>query len=235
MESEIQKMKSDQTEQENEQYLPLRETVYNKLRRQILTGELKPGERLMEIHLANKLDVSRTPIREAIRKLENEGLVRISPRSGAQVAQISEKELKDVLEVRRSLDALAARLACERMTDMDRRKLRESCSNFEDAALEGESVAIAEADVAFHEVIIGASGNRQLADILHHLADQMYRYRFEYIKDDSNYDQLIREHRQLTEAIVSGDEETAVAVSHKHIDRQEAAILAQLRKRQTKQ
>ena len=139
------------------------------------------------------------------------------------------------LELVDLLDALAARLACERMTDMDRRKLRESCSNFEDAALEGESVAIAEADVAFHEVIIGASGNRQLADILHHLADQMYRYRFEYIKDDSNYDQLIREHRQLTEAIVSGDEETAVAVSHKHIDRQEAAILAQLRKRQTKQ
>lgn len=225
-------MEEEKNEQENEQYLPLRETVYKKLRRQILTGELKPGERLMEIHLAKKLDVSRTPIREAIRKLENEGLVRIIPRSGAQVAQISEKELEDVLEVRRSLDALSAKLACRRMTDADRKKLREACQHFEDVTLEGDSVAIAEADVAFHDVIVEASGNRRLIEIIHNLADQMYRYRFEYIKDDANYEQLIREHRQLTEAIATGDEDTAVQVSHRHIDRQEAAILALLKKKQ---
>ena len=82
------------------EYLPLRDVVFNTLRQAILRGELKPGERLMEIQLANKLGVSRTPIREAIRKLELEGLVLMIPRKGAEVADISEKSMKDVLEVR---------------------------------------------------------------------------------------------------------------------------------------
>ena len=82
---------------ENE-YLPLRDVVFNTLRQAILRGEFKPGERLMEIQLANKLGVSRTPIREAIRKLELEGLVIMIPRKGAEVADITEKSLRDVLE-----------------------------------------------------------------------------------------------------------------------------------------
>ena len=85
------------------EYLPLRDVVFNTLRQAILMGELAPGERLMEIQLAEKLGVSRTPIREAIRKLELEGLVLMIPRKGAEVAKISEKSLRDVLEVRRSL------------------------------------------------------------------------------------------------------------------------------------
>ena len=83
--------------------------------RLFLKGELAPGERLMEIQLAEKLGVSRTPIREAIRKLELEGLVLMIPRKGAEVAKISEKSLRDVLEVRRSLEELAIELACQRM------------------------------------------------------------------------------------------------------------------------
>ena len=95
-------------------FLPLRDVVFNTLRKAILTGQLKPGERLMEVHLANQLGVSRTPIREAIRKLELEGLVIMVPRRGAEVARITEKSLRDVLEVRRALDALSVELACER-------------------------------------------------------------------------------------------------------------------------
>ena len=98
------------------EYLPLRDVVFNTLRQAILRGELKPGERLMEIQLANKLGVSRTPIREAIRKLELEGLVLMIPRKGAEVAEITEKSLKDVLEIRRALEDLAVRLACEKIT-----------------------------------------------------------------------------------------------------------------------
>ena len=86
------------------EFLPLREVVFNTLRKAILTGQLKPGDRLMEVHLANKLGVSRTPIREAIHKLEQEGLVTMVPRRGAEVAKITERSLQDVLEVRRALD-----------------------------------------------------------------------------------------------------------------------------------
>ena len=88
--------------------LPLRDVVFKTLRQAILTGELKPGERLMEIKLANKLGVSRTPIREAIRQLELDGLVIMVPRKGAQVAHITEKSMSDVMEVRLALDELTA-------------------------------------------------------------------------------------------------------------------------------
>ena len=99
-----------------DEYLPLRDVVFKTLRQAILKGELEPGERLMEIQLAERLGVSRTPIREAIRKLELEGLVLMIPRKGAEVAKISESNLRDVLEVRRSLEELAIDLACQRMT-----------------------------------------------------------------------------------------------------------------------
>ena len=97
-----------------DQSMPLRETVFQTLRKAILTGKLEPGERLTEIRLGKILGTSRTPIREAIRKLELEGLVTIVPGSGARVAQITERQLQDVLEVRRALDMLCARLASKR-------------------------------------------------------------------------------------------------------------------------
>ena len=104
-------------------FLPLRDVVFRTLRQAILTGEMKPGERLLEIHLANKLGVSRTPIREAIRMLELEGLVIMVPRRGAQVAQITEKSMSDVLEVRCALDELAVELACERITEAEKEEI----------------------------------------------------------------------------------------------------------------
>ena len=108
------------------EYLPLRDVVFNTLRQAILRGELKPGERLMEIQLANKLGVSRTPIREAIRKLELEGLVLMIPRKGAEVADITEKSLRDVLEVREALEELAVRLACDKIKEEEIERIKKS-------------------------------------------------------------------------------------------------------------
>ena len=164
-----------------------RDVVFNTLRQAILTGELKPGERLMEIHLANRLGVSRTPIREAIRKLELEGLVTMIPRRGAEVAQITEKSMKDVLEVRRTLDALSAELACERISAEEEEALKKACLNFEAAVKTKDTKAIAKADVAIHAIIAAATGNQRLIQLINNLAEQMYRYRFEYIKDASQH------------------------------------------------
>ena len=99
------------------EYLPLRDVVFQTLRQAILYGELKPGERLMEIKLANRLGVSRTPVREAIRMLELEGLVVMEPRKGAHVAKITEKDLNDVLEVRMGLEELVVQFASKRITE----------------------------------------------------------------------------------------------------------------------
>ena len=112
-----------------DEYIPLRDIVFKTLREAIITGDLKPGERLMEIKLANELGVSRTPAREAIRKLELEGLVLMIPRKGAVVAEITEKSLRDVLEVRGSLEELAVELACERITQEQIEELKEIYSD----------------------------------------------------------------------------------------------------------
>ena len=193
---------SDNLQLGMDEFLPLRDVVFNTLRQAILTGELKPGERLMEIHLANRLGVSRTPIREAIRKLELEGLVTMIPRRGAEVAQITEKSMKDVLEVRRTLDALSAELACERISSEEEEALKKACQNFEEAVKTKDAKIIAKADVALHDIIAAATGNQRLIQLINNLAEQMYRYRFEYIKDASQHERIIQEHRIIYESIV---------------------------------
>lgn len=218
-----------------DEFLPLRDVVFNTLRKAILTGELKPGERLMEIHLANRLGVSRTPIREAIRKLELEGLVIMIPRRGAEVAQITEKSLKDVLEVRRALDALCVELACERITEEGKVKLREACSEFEKATKTGDVTAIAEADVALHDIIVEATGNARLIQLINNLSEQMYRYRFEYIKDESRHEKLVEEHRMIYESIIEKDKEKAAKAAKLHIDNQEKSIIQQIRLERSQQ
>lgn len=211
------------------EFLPLRDVVFNTLRKAILTGELKPGERLMEIHLANRLGVSRTPIREAIRKLELEGLVTMIPRRGAEVAQITEKSLKDVLEVRRALDALCAELACDRISDEEKEKLWQACEEFEHATRTGDATTIAAADVAFHDIIVEATGNKRLIQLINNLSEQMYRYRFEYIKDESGHDNLVSEHRMIYESIIRQDKVKAAEAAKLHIDNQEKSVIRQIR------
>ena len=173
----------DKFEMKMDAFLPLRDVVFQTLRQAILREDLAPGERLMEIPLANKLGVSRTPLREAIRMLEQEGLVVMIPRRGAQVAGISEKSLRDVLEVRKSLEKLAVELACERMTEEDMKEMNRAEEAFSAAVHEGDALRIAETDEQFHDVIYNSTGNTKLVQLLNNLREQMYRYRLEYIKD----------------------------------------------------
>ena len=118
-------------------YLPLRDVVFQTLREAILKGDLRPGERLMELQLASKLGVSRTPIREAIRILEQEGLAVTIPRKGAEVARMTEKNMEDVLQIREALDDLAVQIACDKMTEDQLTNLSLAMNNFENAIQAG--------------------------------------------------------------------------------------------------
>lgn len=166
-----------------DEYLPLREVVFNSLRTAIIHGEFKPGERLMEMHLAKSLGVSRTPVREAMRMLELEGLVVMIPKKGAEVARITEKNLKDALEIRMALEELAAELACRRIDDAGREQLKTACEAFRKAVETRDLSAIVDADVAFHNVVYEATDNDRLVSISQTLREQVYRYRVEYVKD----------------------------------------------------
>lgn len=210
------------------EYLPLREVVFNTLRDAILRGELEPGERLMEIQLAEKLGVSRTPVREAIRKLELEGLAIMLPRRGAIVAAITISDLKDVLEVRRVLEGLTIELACKRMTSEELDKLKESGEDFAQAVRGDDLTEIAKKDVAFHDIIYNASRNKRLIQILNNLREQMYRYRLEYIKDANKRGTLVEEHRVIIESIEVKDAVMAKKAIKKHIANQEKTIIENL-------
>lgn len=204
--------------------VPLREAVYLAIRKAILTGEITPGERLTEVGLGNMLGTSRTPIREALRKLELEGLVKIIPRSGARVAPITESDLRDILEVRRSLDSLSARLASRRGDARQKERLWDAHQCFEKAVADRDKAAILKADTCFHERLTEAGGNRKLIQMMNSMADQTYRFRFEYIKDDNYYKDLLEEHRKILDAICRGDEDAAAAACEEHVDRQGVRI-----------
>ena len=207
-----------------DKYLPLRDVVFQTLREAILRGNIKPGERLMEIQLSQQLGVSRTPVREAIRMLELEGLVNMTPRKGAAVAAISEKSLRDVLEVRCSLEELSVRLACERMSWDQFEQLRMANVKFAQTA-EGEDITeIAKTDEAYHDIIYYSTNNDKLILLLNQLREQMYRYRVEHIKIKERRSMLIREHQEIIDALRERDSQTAVLVMRRHINNQEIQV-----------
>lgn len=212
-----------------DEYLPLRDVVFNTLRQAILRGELEPGERLMEITLANKLGVSRTPIREAIRKLELEGLVTMIPRKGAIVASISEKDMRDVLEVRVTLEELAVALACKNFTAEGIEALKKAEANFEAAVISHDIMKIVDADVAFHDVIYNHTDNARLIQMINNLRETMYRYRLEYVKDARNHSILINEHNDIIAAFVQHDVEGVKKSIRIHISNQERGIVRQIK------
>ena len=158
------------------EYLPLRDVVFNTIKDGILSGRLRPGERLLENQLAEELGVSRTPIREALRMLEIENLVDLIPRKGAQVREMSEKDIKDVLEIRKVLEELAAGLAAENITRQSISDLKEAHLDFMKAFDRGDREGVLEADTRFHDIIFCATKNDKLVQIKSNISIQISRY-----------------------------------------------------------
>lgn len=210
-------------------YLPLRDVVFNTLREAILKGELKPGERLMELKLAAKLGVSRTPIREAIRMLEQEGLAVTVPRKGAEVARMTEKDMEDVLMIRAALDQLAVQIACDEITEEQLEELQQAKRAFEISTKSDDVKAIAQADVEFHDAIYCTTGNTKLVTMLNNLREQVYRYRVEYLKDDTSYPSLIMEHQKIVDGLQRRDKEYVSEVMKDHVSNQAVAVKNMIR------
>lgn len=211
-------------------YKPLREVIFNTLREAIITGELKPGMRLMEVQLAEKMGVSRTPIREAIRKLELEGLVNMIPRKGAHVADLSVKDIIDVLEVRASLDGLATSLAAARITESELKELKQVQEQFISYMERGNLQGTVRKDVEFHDIIYRSSRNDKLIQIVSNLSEQVHRFRIIYLKDFSSPRNVAKEHAEIIEAIASKDPEVAQKMAAKHIKNQEVTIIKSIEK-----
>ena len=213
-------MKEDYLKIDADESTPLRDLVFRALRRAILMDHLPPGTRLLEVQLSEEMGVSRTPVREAIRMLEHEGLVTMYPRRGAVVAKFTRKGMKDVLEVRAAMDELAIALACERATQEQLDKIEGREAEFEELMRSGDLTEIARSDAFFHSAIVEAADNEKLWQISVNLAEQMHRYRYETLKDVSGHRTLIEEHRGILAALKRRDAEDAKARARDHIERQ---------------
>ena len=196
-------------------YKPLREIVLEALREAIVNGVLIPGERLMEIQLAEEMGVSRTPVREAIRKLELEGFVVMIPRKGAYVAGVSFKDVKDVFEIRAALEGLAAGLAAEKVTQ-EEIELMERALHYEREPASLEEMV--QSDTDFHALLYKASRNERLIQILANLREQIQRFRTTSLAVPGRGKNAIQEHRAMVDAIARHDVEDAQSLATAHIE-----------------
>lgn len=222
-----------EVQKSNNEYVPLRDIVFDKLRENIITGRLKPGDRLMEIKLANEMGVSRTPVREAIKKLENEGLVIMNARRGAMVAPINERVMRELLEVRKALESLASRLVAQKASADDIVELRKLNNELAKAVEEDDVKQATVYDVAFHEKISELADNAHLTSMLDQIKEHLFRYRLEFIKSTKNRQLIVEEHERIITAFETRNPRMAEREMEKHIEIQEKFIMnyvAQMKK-----
>ncbi|MGI6721320.1 MAG: GntR family transcriptional regulator [Anaerovoracaceae bacterium] len=198
---------------------PLREIVYEELKMQILKGEISPGTRMMEVEMAEEMGVSRTPIREAIRKLEKEGLVTIEPRRGAYASEVSRKDMIETLEVRQNMEGLAAYYAATRMDEEHRNRMHEAAGKFDEAVEEGNTVEMISNDTTFHHLIVEGADNRILVHMVEQLQEMVLRFRYLYYDTFKRGEKMPTEHHAIMEAIDRGDADGAREAADIHIER----------------
>ncbi|WP_245953558.1 GntR family transcriptional regulator [Arthrobacter silvisoli] len=192
---------------------PLREAVRDTLRSRIFEGHYAPGTRLVERDLAAEFNVSRLPIREALRMLRQEGLIRDRASRGSEVAGLSAKDVEDLFDVRESLEVLACRLAASRAGEEDLKRLSGLLDDAERFLAKGSILEAHRANSEFHDAITAIANNNFLRSALEPLQGRMH-WLFRHVSD---LPELIQEHRELYAAIASGDPERAAAQSASHI------------------
>lgn len=202
----------------------LRDRAYDALRRRILEAELQPGERLVERDLAAELDVSRIPLREALRRLEADGLVLLVPHRGALVSPFTPADVRDLFDVRESLESLAARLAAERSDGEGLARLEARLHAARAATHEGDRASIAAANAGFHADIVELAANPLLTSMMGPLAARTHwLFRLTAQRDPARQ---CAEHEELYAAIASGDADRAAALALEHVADGRAESLA---------
>ncbi len=206
-------------------YMPLWEGVYQILREAIVEGDLLPGEHLAEQQLAEELGVSRTPVREALRRLALEGFVVMVPRRGSYVAGLSLKDMNDVFELRMALEGLGAYLAAQRITPQELIAVRESQAQLEVAIAANDQNEVISADTRFHSLIYAASRNRRLIHIIGNLSDQIQGFRLKSLFAPGRLRDTAREHKRLIMALERRDGLVARRLAEEHVRQAEVSIL----------
>jgi len=210
-------------------YKPLREIVFEHLREAIITGMLRPGERLMELQLAEEMGVSRTPVREAIRKLELEGLIIMVARRGAYVSDLSMRDIAETFEIRGALESLAAGLAAERIAPEELEQLERTLVSIGECIETSDIQQIVTLDEEFHAILFAASRNQRLSQIVSNLREQITRFRRTSLSTPGRFKAVFQEHKGIVEAISERNSNLAQALAKEHIENAEHSLMEWVR------
>lgn len=200
----------------NDKY-SLRGRVFQKLREDILSGKYKEHEELKEVAIGEELGVSRTPVREAFRQLELEGLIQIVPNKGAYVTGITAKDVKDIYMIRSLLEGLCARLATEKITTEQMEEMEENIYLADFHAQKGHMDQMAELDNRFHDILYEACDSKLLEHTLKDYHQYVLRVRQKTLSNNTRGRASNDEHRQIMEAIKAGDADKAEQLANRHM------------------
>jgi len=195
----------------------LRHKILKYIKAQIITGVYKPGESLVESKLAEELGVSRTPIREAVRLLEQEGLLEATPNKGAVVVGISSKDVQDIYDIRQLVEGLAARWAAERISDSEKKELQKLFDLMEFYAKRGDFDEVANLDNQFHHIIYEASGSKILNHTLSNLHQYIQLARMESLQIPARLDKTLCEHRAILQSLLENKANEAEQAVSDHV------------------
>lgn len=195
----------------------LRGRVFHHLREDILSGKYKEGDELKEVAIGEELGVSRTPVREAFRQLELEGLIQIIPNKGAYVTGITEKDVKDIYMIRSLLEGLCARWACEHITNEQMEEMEENIYLSKFHAQKGHLEQLAELDNRFHEILYEACNSKMLEHQLRDFHEYVLRVRKKTLSNVNRGPKSNEEHELLMEAIKAKDADKAEKLANMHM------------------
>lgn len=187
------------------------------LEQEIVTGKLKPGDRLDEMGVAARFNVSRTPVREALHQLASIGLVEIRPRRGAVVSSIGLKDLVEMFEVMAALEGMCGRLAARRMTEQERKELVRLHRKCQKSAEDEQHDAYYELNVQFHEALYNGSHNMYLAEQTRNLRNRLAPYRRLQLRQHNRVGQSFGEHEAIVQAIMNNDADGVDRLLQEHV------------------
>ena len=205
--------------------------VFENLKQAIIRGEMAPGDRLVESRLADALDISRTPVREAIHKLEREGLLRRLPKGGLAVMNLSREDIEETFGIRCVLESYAARLAAENCSEEELLPLEEKIREFQKFLDKGQLDELPRINTEFHSLFYALSRSPKLIKMINDLRDQIFRFRRILLKKDKWAGASNEDHRKMLEAIREGDVTRVERVVKQHIARGQRIVLSALEQR----
>jgi len=196
----------------------LSNSLFHQLRTDILQGKLKPGEKLTEQRVCKEYVVSRTPVREAFQKLENDGLIETIPNRGAFVVGVSDRDISDMYELRRAYEELAVRWAIERITDEEFEQLKEAYEFMEFYTMKKDIPKMLNINMQFHQIIYNAAHNRMLLHTLTNFQVYTKQRRGEKTYADNYLEEVLAEHQEIFQAFVDHDAEAGAAAVGRHLE-----------------